>query len=692
MNDPPLECNITLVDAAVDNGGCLIDYRQRCNLTHKSKRFAHPKRTGVQRNDVFGMGSRGTELGLKLHASTMKEKRDNQVYFYLRRRLVERPDLKRTESDDDMFWPSFENPTHSQQQEKLETKKHKETSKCGRLSLALGQRTKSVDRSISDGDSTKDIVSLRHPGRTVIEPIRITRQQYNDSVNEITVNFSGATQLTRKIHEWRSLEEATGLKGIDCLRPGRDCSDDCCRHTCISLAAQDDCDLCESDSSIRDLCKSSKQKVAQRNRLQNGIIMPHDRDEFGRCASVPNSTAVTSVISRDGDWNCDVELRRRCYTWYTRLGQPTREDMKRRVARMAFSCDIKPDDVDKMDWILNGERVSFTAMNESLKRKTSLVQPLQQHDVKTDTAPCEVCTAVTPQSPNMTMNVDHQNVPSRSVGWIAMDAKKDQVHKNSCESESATNKDNRSTVPDHTSTRSGNKPFLYDEETKKKQATPCRRSGYLLEGLSLQHLLNELQSSRAPRSSRSPKQYINAHLGSDVLGSRPCKRLLPVDHPNEITRKQNIEKLHLKRLPQHTVSQCHPKYLDRKHDDLTVVDRRPWQALLKKEQEAVPSNLVEVERKQPGEAGNAYEGSATAPLLSKISHGHKRLDPAVASFLGIDASNAEFTVCGRKREGRRPAFVQALSIFSAKITSQHSPCATITTTNKSIKTISRALR
>jgi hypothetical protein len=93
--------------------------------------------------------------------------------------------------------------------------------------------------------------------------------------------------------------------------------------------------------------------------------------------SVPDSTAKVDIIDKPAKASIstvqakkalpavvDDELRRKCYMWYARMGQPTREVMKRRVAKMDKTCDITPDDVDALPWICNGQMISASAMSK----------------------------------------------------------------------------------------------------------------------------------------------------------------------------------------------------------------------------------------------------------------------------------------------------------------------------------------
>ena len=59
-----------------------------------------------------------------------------------------------------------------------------------------------------------------------------------------------------------------------------------------------------------------------------------------------------------------VVMRKKCYMWYARMGQPDRENMKRRVAALPPHCNIYVEDVDLLPWICYGTVLSVKAMNE----------------------------------------------------------------------------------------------------------------------------------------------------------------------------------------------------------------------------------------------------------------------------------------------------------------------------------------
>ena len=59
-----------------------------------------------------------------------------------------------------------------------------------------------------------------------------------------------------------------------------------------------------------------------------------------------------------------VLMRKKCYMWYARMGQPDRENMKRRVAALPAHCNIYVEDVDLLPWICYGTVLSVKSMNE----------------------------------------------------------------------------------------------------------------------------------------------------------------------------------------------------------------------------------------------------------------------------------------------------------------------------------------
>lgn len=70
----------------------------------------------------------------------------------------------------------------------------------------------------------------------------------------------------------------------------------------------------------------------------------------------------------------NVELRMKCYMWYARMGQPNRDAMKRRVAKLT-DCDITVEDVDELPWICGGSMVSVREMNDLISNNKAVEVP-----------------------------------------------------------------------------------------------------------------------------------------------------------------------------------------------------------------------------------------------------------------------------------------------------------------------------
>jgi hypothetical protein len=58
----------------------------------------------------------------------------------------------------------------------------------------------------------------------------------------------------------------------------------------------------------------------------------------------------------------DEGKRDRVYQWYSRCGQPKREELKRRIAGLQTTEGIDPDDVDLLPWNFNGTAVNVAKM------------------------------------------------------------------------------------------------------------------------------------------------------------------------------------------------------------------------------------------------------------------------------------------------------------------------------------------
>ena len=58
-----------------------------------------------------------------------------------------------------------------------------------------------------------------------------------------------------------------------------------------------------------------------------------------------------------------IEKQRKCLMWYARLGQPSRDQMIKSVAKMS-ACDIDESDVRSLPWIAGGALLPVKQMND----------------------------------------------------------------------------------------------------------------------------------------------------------------------------------------------------------------------------------------------------------------------------------------------------------------------------------------
>lgn len=70
----------------------------------------------------------------------------------------------------------------------------------------------------------------------------------------------------------------------------------------------------------------------------------------------------------------NIEMRMKCYMWYARMGQPNRDTMKRRVAKLK-DCDITVEDVDELPWICGGAMLSVREMNNLISNNKAYEVP-----------------------------------------------------------------------------------------------------------------------------------------------------------------------------------------------------------------------------------------------------------------------------------------------------------------------------
>ena len=60
----------------------------------------------------------------------------------------------------------------------------------------------------------------------------------------------------------------------------------------------------------------------------------------------------------------EVERLKLCYSWYNRLGSPTRDAFKRRISGSANMDGLEESDVDLLPWIHNGARLNISQITK----------------------------------------------------------------------------------------------------------------------------------------------------------------------------------------------------------------------------------------------------------------------------------------------------------------------------------------
>jgi len=81
----------------------------------------------------------------------------------------------------------------------------------------------------------------------------------------------------------------------------------------------------------------------------------------GQETTCGNSTVEAADTKQDCVLPVKKEKLRIIYTWYTRMGQPDRETMKKRIA--IVHPDISSEDIDRLPWMRNGLRLNIVKMN-----------------------------------------------------------------------------------------------------------------------------------------------------------------------------------------------------------------------------------------------------------------------------------------------------------------------------------------
>lgn len=692
MNAPPHEVNITLLESADRDGG-----RLDSSIKDAKQSPYGPRKTMQRKQHIIKITEEGNpqQYAPKQTQPTVKNEKEEQVYFCLRRKLVKRSGSNEEEECNTIANDrnNFELPEPSQGVAgATETTVRKPSRRNHLSSFSLGQRTKSADWSISRertrttdgsiGEGHSSMQRRKAPDRTVSEPIKVERKQ-----QEINVTLSPRRSSPRNIQDCANLEYSTGLEGIELLRQNSNI-----RLACGSDSKSvwvDQQGFPYSPAPITAVSRDIRWQRTKRSKKHKGhsdgsvasVRTPEGFCQISQCPTLATSSSDLSVVSRNEALDADSEVRRKCYTWYARLGQPNREQMKRRVARMSSSCGIRTNDVDKLAWINNGERISISAMNESLV-KTS---PRERQEMEVDSCTTEIENSASKvlarRSPSRTKS---RRVPARSLseGLQIISKKTKEQHAGESSYESA------STFKRRAPARAVSDSLCHDREARERKHAKKKIERDVLEGLSLQKMLHELKSANiSPRRSRShsradPVSSEKAktgpsHLEPPVL-EKPKQKVL-AKQKTKHSGAQSAEEISLKSRPQtRSSANTGTKQPSQKHSEMTVLDTRPVQAL--------STSLAPVGRASSGVSPREHKlagldgyiaGDRTSSIRCTqlvVGKNGKSLDPIVASFMGLD--HADQVCFDRKRKkARLPDFVQALSFFSAKRTTAESSSA-----------------
>jgi predicted amidohydrolase len=123
--------------------------------------------------------------------------------------------------------------------------------------------------------------------------------------------------------------------------------------------------IVEPEKSNQSIVSSQDNYQAEKMKVES-VAVPLCNTEKSRMdlsESVVDVSAKGSQVSKEKKVLSE-EVRRKCYMWYTRLGHPSREQMKRRVLKLDASCDITVEDVDALPWIAGGTMLSATELNK----------------------------------------------------------------------------------------------------------------------------------------------------------------------------------------------------------------------------------------------------------------------------------------------------------------------------------------
>lgn len=695
MNAPPHEVNIILLERADRGGG-----RLHSSLKDAEQSPYEPRKTIQRKQNILKIKEKGNpqQYSPKQTQPTVKKKKEEQVSFCLRRKLVKRSETNEEEEECNTISSDRKNfelpePYQAVAGPTETTELKKQTRRNHLSSFSLGERTKSADWSIgqerarttdgSIGEGRSPFQRRNAPGRTVSEPIKVERKQ-----KEINVTISPRRSSPRKIQDCANLEYSTGLEGIELLRHNSHIRLECGSDSKSIWVDQQGFPYSPTPNTAvtRDMrwqkTKRSKRHKGCSDGSAVSALKPEEFCQISQFTSLVASSSDLAAVSRKEALDADSEVRRKCYTWYARLGQPNREQMKRLIARMSSSCGIKTSDIDKLAWINNGDRISVSAMNQSLVETS----PRERQEMEVDSCTTEIenssSNVLTRRAPSRTKS--RRRVPARSLSEglqiISKKAKEQQAGESSYES--------ASTFKRNTPTRAVSDSLYHDGEARERKYAKKKIERDVLEGLSLQKMLHELKSANiSPRRCRSHSQADPASSEKVLPGPSHSPFVLEKSKQEVLAKRkkkysgaQSAEVIPLKSRQQ-TRSSTNPGTMQpsQKQFEITVLDTRPVQTI-STTMAPVGQATSGVSRKENKLAGLDLDGYIAGDRTSirctqlVVGKNGKSLDPIVASFMGLDhADKVRFDPQGK--EARRPEFVQALSFFSAKRTTPY--CRTI---------------
>lgn len=430
-------------------------------------------------------------------------------------------------------------------------------------------------------------------------------------------------------------------------------------------------------SSCHSVSKPANAKKTQKHhKLEAKLLFSHERIELSQSHSGTSPVQDRTVVSKVKTTEDEDTLRCKCFSWYNRLGQPTREEMKKRVQNMASSCDIKPSDVDKLEWNHNGSWVRLHVNNwkpsiqgSEISRDSAAEHPLRRNEL-------EYIVPVRSRSSDCDKDI--------ALLSSMLKTGKQHARESSCEMPPLGR------TRQHQKEGSHRRESRYDSEPRTinvclNQKSICgKNEKTIVEGDSLQQILQDLKCGRlSPR--KSPKQSV---MVEEIPLSKP---------PGEVELKLPADGLSVKRLliPR-TRADFQKSFTAKEMADSTttgsyfpsVFTQQHATEILERPVEVIPSNLadralseaLEAKEREQNIATFESRGStrnsakATNNNTSRISMAlfpritrDKSDDPGTASFRTRNRDKRHDSELHPLKRARslRPDFVRALSFFSS---------------------------